>query len=361
MRLPSTRSAARAEASHQKGEGQNPPALISWGNLLRIIKSAPLFILRPKRHLPSTSFLRLATVDLSNQPKPETFTLSDGYDLAFRHYRAARDGRTAIVLIHGSAGHAGQFHALARELAANHQTDVYALDMRGHGPSALRRGHDVPDPDRLCADIREFLAVLKPRFPRLMLGGHSAGGGLVKRMIGSGIDPLVSGYVFFAPFLGLGSETIQPYFGGWVRLRLDLILSLFLANLLGIRRFNDKTVLSFDLSACPDSWRYAPSWSFNTLLGFGPDVWTSEPLPIAPDKPVLAVAGLNDQCFFPLAYPDAFASLAPQTEMRFVENCGHWDILMAPEMIGIVSRWLGEMQALQGSTQTTPAIKRSIL
>ena len=353
------KSAARTEASHQKGEARSPATLISWRNLLRFAKSAPLFIARPKPRLPDTSFLRLATVDLSDQPKPATFTLSDGYRLAFRHYRATRGGETAVVLIHGSAGHAGQYHALARELAANHRMDVYAVDIRGHGSSAIVRGHEVHHPNRLCADLHEFLADLHSRYARLVLGGHSAGGGLVKRTIESGIDPLVSGYLFFAPFFGLGSRTIRPYFGGWVSIRLDLILGIFLANLFGKTGFNEKTVLSFDLSTCPDSWRYAPAWSFNTLLAFGPDVWTSKPLPVSPGKPILAIAGLNDQCFFSLAYPEAFAGLAPQAKVQLVENCGHWDILMAPEMISAVSSWLDQLPEPQNAAQTAPLVRHS--
>ncbi len=356
------KSAARAETSLQKHEAQDLPSVISWGNLLRIVRSAHLFTLSPKQRLPSTSFLRIATVDLSDQPKAETFTLSDGYNLAFRHYRSARGGESAVVLVHGSSGHAGQFHALARELAANHGSDVYALDMRGHGPSALHRGHEVHDPNRLCMDLREFLSAVHTQFPHLVLGGHSAGGGLLLRAIDSGIDDLVSGYVFFSPYLGLGSSTIRPYFGGWVsRIRVDLITAIYLANLSGMTRFNDKTVLSFDLSACPDSWRYAPTWSFNTLLAFGPDAWTSKALPISAHKPILAIAGSNDQCFFPQAYPEAFARLAPQAEVRFVENCGHWDILIAPDTIGTVSSWLDRLPKPHNAAQKQPLVRRSVL
>jgi len=349
-----------AEMFSRKPENWRHPARVGWKLLLRYAQSTSLFTAKPKPQLPVTSFLRLAAVDLADLPKPETFALSDGYPLSFRHYRTMSGNGTAVVLVHGSAGHAGQYHALAREIATHQSMDVYALDMRGHGASALRRGHDVHETGRLIADLKEFLAELRERYPRLVLGGHSAGGGLLLRTIANGIDPFISAYMFFSPYLGLGSPTIRPYFGGWVSINTSLLRAIFLANLFGVTRFNDKTVVHFDLSACPDSWRYTPSWSFNMLLAFGPDIWNSAPLPIPEGKPVLVVAGLNDQCFYPEGYHEAFACLASKADVRMAKNCGHWDILVAPETIGFVVNWLDHLPDQQNAAQITSSLRHSV-
>ncbi len=324
--------------------------------VLAYLRAMPDFVLRRRQPLPNTSFLRLAMTDLSDQPKPESFTLSDGHRLAFRCYRTP-GATAAVVLVHGSAGHGGQFHALANALARQHSVDVYALDMRGHGYSATQRSHAIDNLERMVSDLEEVLTLLGADYRHLILGGHSAGGGLVARAIKAGLDPLVSGYVFFAPYLGLGSKTVRPSFGGWVRIRPAVMAAQFLANRLGIDAFADKPVLSFDLSSCPDSWRYRPNWSFNMLMAFGPDVWTPQALPVAPGKPMLAVAGENDQCFFPQAYSGAFAQIAPQTEVRLVENCGHWDILIAPDTIALVSTWLGAFLAQESLGETVQSRK----
>ncbi len=324
---------------------------VDLNTFLTYLRAAPDFILRPRRPLPNTSFLRLAMTDLSDQPKPESFTLSDGHRLAFRCYRSA-GSTSAIVLIHGSAGHGGQFHALAHALARQHRVDVYALDMRGHGYSATQRSHAIDKIDRLLTDLEEVLTAVGAHYQHLILGGHSAGGGLMTRAIKTGLDPLVSAYLFFSPYLGLGSKTVRPSFGGWVRIRPAVMTALFTANQFGIESLNDATVLSFDLSSCPDAWRYTPSWSFNMLIAFGPDVWTPRALPVGPGKPVLAVVGQNDQCFFPQAYSEAFTQIAPQTDLRWVENCGHWDILIAPETIRLVSTWLGDFLAQDNVGET---------
>lgn len=333
---------------------------MDWRTFLRYATAAPGFIFNPRLALPSTSFLRLAMTDLSDQPKAETFRLSDGHELAFRRY-GAEPSDTALILIHGSAGHGGQFHALARALTAHHRVDVYALDMRGHGLSAARRGHGIDGPDRLRADLEEFVIALGAQYRSLVLGGHSAGGGLMSRAITGGLDPRLSAYMFFSPYLGLGSNTVRPAFGGWVHIRLGRMVALFLANLCGIKAFNDETVLTFDLSACPDIWRYTQEWSFNMLLAFGPGIATSKALPIAADKPVLALVGSKDQCFFPHAYREAFTQLAPQTDLQMVDNCGHWDILIAPETIDLVSDWLARLpKAANADTTKAQPVRRIV-
>jgi non-heme chloroperoxidase len=303
---------------------RNIPESVLWA----YAKSLRLFMgFRP--NLPSTSFLRLAAVDLSHQPEADIFVLSDGYKLTFRHYRAQQGRETAFVLVHGSAGYGGQFHAIAQALRVQHDIDVYTLDMRGHGAAAAQRGHGVHDPNRLCEDLQQFLETVATRFPKVVLGGHSTGGGLVLRSIRNGIDDVVSGYVFLAPYLGLGSPIMRPHFGGWVHIKIGLLAGIFVANFFGIRSFNDARVISFDLTSCPDAWRYTPLWSFNMLLAFGPDIWSANALPIARDKPVLVLAGSADQCFVSRNYSKAFTSLAPHSKVVIVDGCGHWDLLVS--------------------------------
>jgi non-heme chloroperoxidase len=319
---------ARSQASRPAEAHKDVQRNIQKSVLWTYTKSLRLFV-GSTPYLPSTSFLRLAAADLSNQPEADIFVLSDGYKLTFRHYRTSQGSEIAFVFVHGSAGYGSQFHALAQALCAQHGIDVYTFDMRGHGASATQRGHGVRDTNRLCEDLQQFLETVATRFPKVVLGGHSAGGGLVLRSIRNGIVDVVSGYVFLAPYLGLGSPTIRPHFGGWVHIKIGLLAGIFVANFFGIRCFNDARVISFDLTSCPDAWRYTPRWSFNMLLAFGPDIWSAKALPIARDKPVLVLAGSGDQCFVSRRYSEAFSSLAPHSKVVIVDGCGHWDLLVS--------------------------------
>ncbi|MGW6841271.1 alpha/beta fold hydrolase [Streptomyces sp. NPDC054958] len=78
-----------------------------------------------------------------------------------------------VVLLHGLAGHAGEWDALARKLSRRYR--VVAVDQRGHGASERRPG----DVSRAAyvADVVAVIGQLDLRWPVLVgqsLGGHTA-------------------------------------------------------------------------------------------------------------------------------------------------------------------------------------------
>ena len=315
---------------------------LNWRTLQRYARAAKEFVSSGPQTLPASTFARLASSDHRVLPEPQLFALSDGGQMAFRRYAVATARRMAVVLLHGSAGHAGQLHSLAGAIADRGLGVVYTMDLRGHGASPGRRGHAVGGADRLCADICEFLQFLRRTGPPapIVLGGHSAGGGVVLRICRNPPGGRLSGCLFLAPYLGLGSATIRPCFGGWVTVRYHQLRVVALANALGIRWLNDVTVADFDLAPLAHDPDYVPSWSFNTMLAFGPGLWPDRPQPIPADIPVLSVSGDRDECFYPEAYPAALAAVAPHAQVSSIADCGHWDILVDPRVIARVAAWL---------------------
>lgn len=78
-----------------------------------------------------------------------------------------------VVLLHGLAGHAGEWDRTAQRLSPRHR--VIALDQRGHGASE-RHPQDVSR-DAYVADVIAVLDQLALRRPVLVgqsLGGHTA-------------------------------------------------------------------------------------------------------------------------------------------------------------------------------------------
>lgn len=284
-------------------------------------------------------------MDVSDLPAPLTLSASDGCKLAYRHYRARGDPGTIVVLIHGSAGYGDQLHALASNIAATGQAQVYTLDMRGHGLSDGKAGHAISHVEQPCEDITRFIDFLDGISPgaRIILGGHSAGGGLVLRFSRKPAGRRIFAFLFLAPYLGIGSPTIRPLFGGWVRVRVNRLRAVSLASVLGITWFNNTTVVSFDLSGCANRQSYTPSWSFTTLLAMGPGCWEPRAARVEADKQVLAVAGNGDECFRADAYAEAFQAIAPQAEVRTVADVRHWDMLVDPKVIAITIEWLSRI------------------
>jgi alpha-beta hydrolase superfamily lysophospholipase len=293
----------------------------------------------PAPGLDFTSFARISAIDARHLPTVRHLPVDNGR-LGYRCYDAGSD--VSLILVHGSGGFGDQFHALANAVAQAGLACVYTVDMRGHGQSAGERGHAVEYPRQLLDDLAVFVRHVRNRHPagRIILGGHSAGGGLVLGFARCEAASLVDGYVFFAPFVGLGSPTVRPHFGGWVQVHKAQLRETALANLLGIHKFNNRTVLDFNIEACLYDPRYVRSWSYNTMLAFGPGRWLPKAAPIAAACPVLLVAGDRDECFKPEAFPDALNIVAPHGELGIFEGAGHWDILADQRVIAQILKWL---------------------
>jgi non-heme chloroperoxidase len=316
--------------------GVSGKTLMAYARAVRDFTKAPF----PK--LPGASFDLITAIDMTELPRAQTFCAADGAHVGFRFYRAATSPRV-LVLIHGAAGFGDQFHGMASRLAHNDLASVYTLNMRGHGLSGGERGHAVDYPGQLVDDVREFVAHLRIAMPeaRIVLGGHSAGGGLALAVARTATDADLSGYVFLAPFLGLGSRVNKPHFGGWMKLRGSVVRAVMWANALGIRRFNQSTVAEFSVGASGGDPRYVPTWSYNTLLAFGPGRWAKDAPPIATDKPVLLMAGADDDCFVQPLYREAFSAIAPHAEMPELRG-GHWDVMVSTAAVAALGEWLAD-------------------
>jgi alpha-beta hydrolase superfamily lysophospholipase len=85
-----------------------------------------------------------------------TFVTSDGVELFYRHWPAARESRGTIVLLHRGHEHSGRVAHLVDELALP-GFDFFAWDARGHGRSPGERGYS-PSLARSVRDVDEFVA-----------------------------------------------------------------------------------------------------------------------------------------------------------------------------------------------------------
>ncbi|MFJ5924872.1 alpha/beta fold hydrolase [Kitasatospora sp. NPDC092948] len=95
-----------------------------------------------------------------------------GVELHCRDWAGAADARP-VLLLHGLAGHAGEWDALAAALAPAHR--VVAVDQRGHGRSTRRPadlGRDAYVADALA--VADALGLERPLLVGQSLGGHTA-------------------------------------------------------------------------------------------------------------------------------------------------------------------------------------------
>lgn len=313
---------------------------ISWRTLSAYWRALSQFTAKGSPDLNFSAFGRISAMDVTTLPSPEYFDLPHSGRLGYRHYKSESD--VHVVLVHGAGCFGDQLHAIARKIARSGAANAYTLDMRGHGLSDGPRGHAVKEPRQIVDDVSRFVEFLKAIHPhdKIVVAGHSAGGGVTLAVSRGPAARYISGYIFFAPFLGLGSPTIRPYFGGWVAVREIQLRFLAFANLFNVKRFNNRTVIDFNMDACLHDPRFVKSWSFNTMLAFGPGRWLAKAQPIASDVPVLLIAGEKDECFVQPGYAEAFQIIAPHVQIPDVGRHGHWDVLVAPEALNAVQGWM---------------------
>jgi alpha-beta hydrolase superfamily lysophospholipase len=318
--------------------GNGISSRFNWRDALAFARAFPRIALRRKPHLAMTALARISAMDIRQTPSQQFFTASDGGQIAYRTYSG--NDALHIVLVHGSACFGDQFHLLARHLSGEGVATVHTLDMRGHGQSTSK----VDEFSRYGQDVIEFARMISAANParKIVIGGHSAGGGLVINIARSEYAGGIAGWLLLAPFVAIADKSVRPYFGGWVkRFRRPKFIAVVMANALGVRRFNNSSLLSFDREACFHDPRYAREWPFNAIFGFGPGATDSYKKTIE-GAPVLLLVGDADNCFLAQEYPRALKDIAPSGECRIIEELGHWDVLVDGQALDMCIGWLKE-------------------
>lgn len=311
------------------------------GELLQLLNDVAVWDVEGvERAFAEQSLARLRALSGDLSVTPLFVTARDGIELAYRRYPG--DPARAIVLVHGAAGHGGHLHTLASRIAGQGAGTVYVPDMRGHGLSGRRRGHAVAYPDQMVEDIGVILEAVARDHPAapIVLGGHSAGGGLALRCCSDALCDRVSALLLLAPFLGHTAPTTRPRIGGWVAVYRKRMNALIALNARGITGFNDLPVVEFNQPACTLDGRETLSWSYNTLLAFGPGDPAGELASAGAGRPMLVIVGAEDECFRAEAYPKVMAGAVPTADVRLLPDLGHWDLLTDPSATNIAIEWL---------------------
>jgi len=267
----------------------------------------------------------------------ERFAARDGTMLAYRAYLPARSAPPPIVavLIHGSGGSSVNMNVLGRALAAA-GTPAYAPDIRGQGQSG-RRG-DIDYIGQQEDDLADLVAVIRKRYPtaKLVLAGHSSGGGFVSRVAGEPIGRAFSRFVLLAPYLGHNAVATRPGAGGWVRVYGPRMAALSILNHLGISAFNGLPVLAFALPEGSEREHLTRFWSYRMVNNFGPHGEMNlvpgayrQDAERAPG-PVSLLAGAQDESFYANRYAAAFAGVRPSVSVKILPGVGHMGLVSDP-------------------------------
>lgn len=271
----------------------------------------------------------------------EKVAMRDGFGLSVRR-TGQGEGKPLLVLVHGSGWHGGQFDGLARGLAE--VAEVLAPDLRGHGADPGRRG-DVDYIGQLEDDLVDLIRARARPGQKVILAGHSSGGGLVVRFAGGAHGGLIDGAVLLAPFLKYNAPTTRPNSGGWARPLTRRIVGLGMLNAAGVTALNHLTAIQFDMPKAVldgpmgDTATVAYSYRLNT--SYAPRGAYEKDIAALP--PFLLIAGTGDEAFFADRYQPLMSALNGNGRYQLVEGASHLDIVDATATEAAIRDFLDEL------------------
>ncbi|MDD6646281.1 MAG: lysophospholipase [Firmicutes bacterium] len=109
-----------------------------------------------------------------------------------------------ICIVHGIGEYGGRFDRVAEALREKNMAAA-AMDLRGHGNSAGKKGHCAPRKDVLD-DVTELIRFARTEYPgkKVVLYGHSMGGNIVLDYRSRGeLNGDIAGYIISAPWIRL--------------------------------------------------------------------------------------------------------------------------------------------------------------
>lgn len=323
-------------------------ALAAWLVVAFVLVATPA----PVFH--SNAFVIGARAAATCTPSADTacYAVRDGSVL-----HALREGTqddTIVLLLHGVMSDADDMRPAARALHAKTGATVISLDLRGHGASAGAFG-DVDYAGQYEDDVGDVVAALRRQAPhaRVLLAGHSMGGGIaVRYAIRVGV-PAVDGYLLCAPHLGEGAPTTRhdevatAAAEAPIELHLRRTIGLLMLGAVGVHALDGMGTLYFNVSRGDGPLHY----SFRAMIGCAPDDYAAALR--ADDKPLLIVAGGADEAFDASAYPAA-ARLHPGGEALVVDGVGHDGILADAAALDAIDRWLHARAGAAAAVRVTP-------
>ncbi len=272
------------------------------------------------------------------EPESE-YQTRNGDSLPLRVYRA-EESDTVLILLHGISLYGYYFDEMATYLAKGSVATVYAPDLRGHGYGMSPRGH-LDYEDQLVDDIADLVAHVRQEMPeaRIVVGGHSAGGGLVVRLAGSDQAEGVDGYLLIAPALGIEAPSTNEDFGGLIKVRLPRLIGLSLLNGIGLGAMDGLDVLYLTYPDEVQRERQVLTYSWRYTKALTPSDYQRDLESI--EAPLLLVAGDEDEIFNAEYYPSIIENHAPHGQVVIKAGFNHFeDIFTNRKTLEVYASWL---------------------
>lgn len=274
-------------------------------------------------------------LDYSEMPALQSYRARDGASLDYRFYPS--DSDKLLILLHGSGWHSQQFYLLAKFISEQGLAQVVTPDLRGHGVHPQRRG-DIDYIGQFEDDLADLIKVTADsQVRKIIMGGHSSGGGLAIRFAGGEYGQSVDAYLLLAPFIFYNAPTTRPNAGGWAKPYTARIIGLSMLNNLGVHKFDYLTCITFNMPEEVRNGTETLAYSFRLNSSFSPRDYKKDLSAIT--QPLLLIAGTADETMFADQYLPLL-SLYTRGEVELLPGLNHMGVVVAEEARPVVKRWL---------------------
>ncbi|MCB0215035.1 MAG: alpha/beta hydrolase [Chloroflexi bacterium] len=298
---------------------------------------------------PEVALARISeSEDVQEEPQAyeeARFTMRDDVELFGRRFAA--DADTTVLFVHGVASESSKLNQTAGLIRAAGPVEVVALDLRGHGASG-GRPWDIDYIGQYESDLADVVAEIRASKPagKIVLAGHSMGGGIALRYALLPDAPHVDAYLLFAPNLGINSPTARtepaeaadPDVEATLKLHVPRILGLALLNAVGVTGLNGLPTMIFNLP--PELPMRA--YSFRAMATTSPDDHAVALAAVS--EPLLVLVGSNDEAFHGEQYGPVVTAHS-DGDVEIVDGETHDGILRNEAAMAAVREWLATLES----------------
>ena len=268
--------------------------------------------------------------------EPERFTARDVTQMNVRVHDG--DG-PFVVIVHGSGGHGAAYDWLGAQVAAT-RAKVLVPDLRGHYGSDGPRG-DVDYIGQYEDDLADMVAQYKGEGQKLVMVGHSSGGGLVTRFAGGEHSDLLDAAVLMAPFLKHDAPTIRQNGDGWARPLVRRLIGLSMLNGFGITAANGLTVMEFKLPDGDLAETMTSAYSFRLNASYAPrDDYLAD---VAALPKFQLIVGAEDEAFFATEFEPLMTSVTDKGSYHILDGVSHLDVFLNEDAASLIAAFVNEV------------------
>jgi alpha-beta hydrolase superfamily lysophospholipase len=224
--------------------------------------------------------------------------------------------------------------------------------LRGHGQSGGVTG-DIDYIGQYEDDISDVVTQIRSAMPssRIILAGHSMGGGILQRYAMKSSSPPIDGYLLFAPLLGNGSPTIRGAMEQsvpvdapvYMQIHLVRILGLVMLNSIGITQLNSLPTMLIN----PSLDLKVSNYSYRAMASTAPQEFVAGLSAI--NAPLLVIVGSNDEAFVASAFQPLVDSYT-RGQLVVIEGETHNGITHNLQALDAVRQWLEEVPSGNGES-----------